>query len=215
MDFSRVLHLGLAMATLYAIIALWLVVRAMFRYRRATSFSRSVGAEMDGITYAFTRGMMPSAKESARQHMPTFVGGMLYHFGVFTALANLAGIVFKFQLLPIVALGVRLVILAGLIAGLSLLIKRFTQPKMRIISTPDDYIANGLVDLFLTLSVTVSMSPKLEPYLLIAAILLLVYVPIGKIRHCVFFFFTRVNFGKLFGRRGVLPHTAGQHAEIR
>jgi hypothetical protein len=33
-----------------------------------------------------------------------------------------------------------------------------------------------------------------------------VYVPLGKIRHCLYFFFSRIFFGKFFGRRGVLPH---------
>ena len=37
------------------------------------------------------------------------------------------------------------------------------------------------------------------------SIALAVYVPLGKIRHCLFFFPTRYFFGSYFGRRGVLP----------
>jgi hypothetical protein len=35
-----------------------------------------------------------------------------------------------------------------------------------------------------------------------------VYVPLGKIRHCLYFFFSRIFFGKFFGRRAVFPHPA-------
>ena len=41
-------------------------------------------------------------------------------------------------------------------------------------------------------------------YLVSAA--MLIYLPLGKIRHCLYFFFSRTFFGKFFGRRGVLPH---------
>jgi len=32
------------------------------------------------------------------------------------------------------------------------------------------------------------------------------YVPLGKIRHCLYFFFSRLFFGKFFVRRSVFPH---------
>jgi hypothetical protein len=35
---------------------------------------------------------------------------------------------------------------------------------------------------------------------------MLVYIPLGKIRHCLYFFFSRTFFGKFFGRRAVFPH---------
>jgi hypothetical protein len=41
-----------------------------------------------------------------------------------------------------------------------------------------------------------------------AAIVLLLYVPLGKIRHCLFFFATRYHTGIYFGRRGTLPPAA-------
>jgi hypothetical protein len=45
----------------------------------------------------------------------------------------------------------------------------------------------------------------LIPMYLIGAITF-VYVPLGKIRHCLYFFFSRTFFGKFFGRRAVFPH---------
>ena len=41
--------------------------------------------------------------------------------------------------------------------------------------------------------------------LLIAAMVLLCYAPLGKIRHCLFFFLSRYHLGRHFGRRGTFP----------
>jgi len=35
------------------------------------------------------------------------------------------------------------------------------------------------------------------------------YIPVGKIRHCFFFFYSRILFGLFYGRRGVLPQNKG------
>ena len=184
--------------------------------KRKPLFARANGSEWDGIKYAFTAGMMPSAKESVRMHLPTFVGGILYHTGILVAALHLLLAVFNLSIPPAIVLTLRILILAGLTAGISLLIKRVALAKMRIISSPDDFIANLLVDLFLALSVATTMASGVEPWLVFCAILLLLYIPIGKIRHCVFFFYTRMNFGRLFGRRGVLPHRmTGQQAGTR
>jgi len=140
--------------------------------------------------------------------MPTFVGGILYHAGIFAAALNLLLVVTHVTVPPAVVLALRSLMLAGLVSGVALLVKRLALPKMRIISTPDDIIANVMVDLFLVLSIATTMMVTLEPWLLGSTILLLLYIPIGKIRHCVFFFYTRIVFGMLFGRRGVNPHPA-------
>src|SRR5689334_25347640 len=39
-----------------------------------------------GITYAFTKGMMPWAKESTRIHMIAYLRGIGFHVGIFTAI---------------------------------------------------------------------------------------------------------------------------------
>src|ERR1051325_3237413 len=39
-----------------------------------------------GITYAFTQGMMPWAKESTRIHMIAYLRGIGFHVGIFTAI---------------------------------------------------------------------------------------------------------------------------------
>jgi hypothetical protein len=43
----------------------------------------------------------------------------------------------------------------------------------------------------------------------IVSTVMFIYVPLGKVRHCLYFFFSRLFFGKFFGRRAVLPHPQG------
>ena len=158
-----------------------------------------------GLIYAFGRGMVE--KESVSRHLPTFVGGMLYHGAIFAAFLYL----FWTALAPgTVAFlwAFRIVFLAGAVVGLSLLLKRASKPHLRRLSCPDDFFANLFVDLFLALAFLHTLVPAVEPAWLAVAILLLLYIPLGKIRHCFFFFATRLAFGLHFGRRGALPGTS-------
>lgn len=158
-----------------------------------------------GIIYAFGRGMMPWEKESAGGHLPTFIGGLLYHGAIFVALLYLLWLIF----FPTVARPVRLmsiVFAVGAVAGLGLLSKRIFKPHLRQLSCADDFFANLFVDLFLLLSLLHARNAVADPILMLAAIGIFVYIPLGKIRHCFFFFYTRILFGIFFGRRGVFPH---------
>jgi len=76
---------------------------------------------------------------------------------------------------------------------------------LRGISCPDDFAANVLVDLLLAAAIASLWIPGADAVLLATAALLFLYIPLGKIRHCFFFFYSRILFGIFFGRRGVLP----------
>ena len=78
-------------------------------------------------------------------------------------------------------------------------------------SSPDDYVANGLVTLFAALAFAAAISPGTRPVLFVESMVLFLYLPLGKIRHCFFFFTTRAAMAATFGRRGTLPpaHHAG------
>lgn len=201
-------EISVVAAAVYALAALMLMLTRTATRRAKPTFAVSAGSESRGIAYAFFKGMLPSEKESVRKHLPTFAGGLLYHAGIFAAFVFLGLELTRTYVLATVASVLQVVIAIGLVAGLALLLKRMVLRKMRIISTPDDFIANGLVDLFLALSLMATMSQTILPLYFIVTVLLLLYVPLGKIRHCVFFFCTRTIFGRLFGRRGVLPHPA-------
>jgi len=95
--------------------------------------------------------------------------------------------------------------LAGALAGLALLVRRAVTPWLRGMSHPDDYASNLLATGFAGLAAFWAVNPALEAPFAAAAMALLFYLPLGKIRHCVFFFATRWQAGVFFGRRGVWP----------
>ena len=86
-----------------------------------------------------------------------------------------------------------------------LLIKRISYSRMRSLSNPDDYFSNILVAGFLFFTAISLIIPDLIPYLFIYACFLLLYIPIGKLRHAIYFFAARAYLGVFFGRRNVWP----------
>jgi len=167
-------------------------------------FARPSGTESAGILYSFTRGMSPAHKESAYLHLPTYTAGLVYHVGTFFSVVLL--ILFFF--VPDIS-GLLLWIPAGYlclscISGLFILIKRVTVGKLRTLSNPDDYFSNILVTLFQAVTVAYLLigRPAGCPYYLCAALLFL-YMPLGKLKHVVYFFAARYQLGLFFGRRGV------------
>jgi len=150
--------------------------------------------------------MLPWEKESASKHIWTYVGGILYHLGMLVAMLFLATILLHISFPTTLLYIARILLASGLFCGVALLIKRILKPHMRSLSSGDDYWANILVDLLLLLALTSTFAEKsLNPFMIIA-IVTFIYIPFGKLRHCVFFFYSRIIFGTFFGRRGVLPH---------
>ncbi len=199
LDLLRTLTLA---AAVFCLATLTFLVGRTLAVGRRKYLSAPRGYAGNGIIYAFGRGMVE--KESVSLHLPTFIGGVLYHGAVFAAFLYL----FWTVLFPGTAIflwAFRIVLLGGAVVGLSLLAKRLSKPHLRRLSCPDDFFANLFVDLFLALGFLHTLVPSVEPAWLAIAILLLLYIPLGKIRHCFFFFATRLAFGLHYGRRGALP----------
>ncbi len=150
--------------------------------------------------------MMPWEKESAKKHFLTYIAGVLYHCGLFAALFYIFSLMVPFALSPDLISILRVLIAVGIFCGLGLLVKRIYLKYMKTLSCLDDYVANILVDLVLILAFVVTFEKNMRSILFLATIILFLYIPLGKIRHCLFFFYTRVLFGIFFGRRGVFPH---------
>jgi len=196
---------GVFVAFILSLVFLTARVLGTLSYGRKRLHSEAAGSGLSGIGYALGRGMLPWEKESAAKHLPTYAAGMVYHAGIFAAilfaLLQAAG-----ARLPGAAVAVlRIALAAGLLAGAGLLIKRSVHPKMRYISCPDDFVSNLLVDAFVLIGLWTTWRASAGPVFLIAAIATFLYMPLGKIRHCFFFFYSRILFGSYFGRRGVLP----------
>jgi len=100
----------------------------------------------------------------------------------------------------------RILLVIGSISGVALLTKRILKSHIRHLSGADDYLANILVDLLLLSALAATWAEAAVVPFLAIAIVTFVYIPFGKLRHCVFFFYSRILFGAFFGRRGVLPH---------
>jgi len=195
----RVLALASAAACLGALI---LMAVRTFAFGRREYLSAPRGYGGRGLIYAFGRGMLD--KESVSRHRPTMAGGALYHLAIFAALGYVLWTAWPVRVSPPLW-AFRPAFLIGAVTGLILFAKRIAKPHLRRLSCPDDFFANLFVDLFLALALAQTFVPALEHALLGASVLLFVYIPLGKIRHCFFFFYTRVVFGLHFGRRGALP----------
>jgi len=206
------LRLGVLLAAAWAGAALLFLHRRVKAFGPRRLYAKPAGDPAAGIRYAFTRGMAPWAKESVMLNLPSYLAGMAFHAGVFAGFALLLAALAGAGLPAGLRLAAGALALAGAAGGLALLVKRGLKPHLRGLSTPDDFVANLLTTLFALLAAGQLAWPALRGPWLAEAILLLVYLPLGKIRHCFFFFPTRSHLGAFFGRRGTFPPGGGSHA---
>jgi len=169
------------------------------------------GGIPSGIRYSFTGAMSPVKKESAFLHLPTYTAGMIYHLGTFLSVIliffMLADVVFP----PALSWGLAAFLLVSALCGISILVKRMIKKGLRELSNPDDYISNVLVTVFQILTgLTMALGTVFKPWLFLTAGLLLLYIPIGKLKHLLYFFAARWELGLFYGRRGVWPPVKNQ-----
>jgi hypothetical protein len=175
--------------------------------------SRARGSDWRGVLYAFTLGMAPWEKESTRLHWVAYFRGIIFHVGVFMAFAVLFaspwwGLVPQ----PLVWLAA-LVTAAGAVAGFVGVAMRWLDENERALSLPDDYLAVFVVSLFVALACLSSFWPVALPGLYVVAAVMSIYIPFSKIRHCVYFFYSKFFFGLGFGHRGVLGQPGSDFAD--
>ncbi|MCE1164273.1 MAG: hypothetical protein LWX07_02590 [Bacteroidetes bacterium] len=157
------------------------------------------------IAYSYTGAMNPVKKESAFMHYPTYTAGIFYHTGTFISFV----LFFLFHLntgIP-AALHWPIVILLTVSAasGLGIFIKRASLKKLRYLSNPDDYVSNLLVTVFQAFTLIALIDGAFAPYYYIAAGLLFLYLPLGKLKHSIYFFAARYHLGFFYGWRGIWP----------
>lgn len=206
------LHLAVLLALAWAILALTALHLKAKSYGKATLHAKPAGDPGRGARYAFTSGMAPWAKESVMMNLPSYAAGMVFHAGVITALGLLLMELAGIRPAGLALVLARLLTLAGGLAGAALLVKRILHRELRGLSCPDDYVSNLLSTAFALLACGAASGAALGGAWLAEAVLLMVYAPLGKIRHCLFFFTTRYHFGAFFGRRGTFPPGGSFHA---
>jgi hypothetical protein len=159
-----------------------------------------------GIAYAFTQGMMPWAKESTRIHMIAYLRGIGFHVGIFTAIGAVIISPFWGSLPPLLFLVLFCILTISAVLGAAGGIMRIVEHNLRGLSLPDDHFAVWLTTLFIMVTGLAVINDSFVIPMYIVSAITFIYIPLGKIRHCLYFFFSRIFFGKFFGRRAVFPH---------
>lgn len=195
---------GLALA--FTVVAFAGRLRAFNRLARPVDRSAPKGNTAAGVRYAFTWGMAPWAKESTRRHFAAYLRGIAFHLAIFLGLALLL-VSPWWRLIPwVVRVGLAALTGLGAVLGFAGFVARFVEPTLKALSAPDDYFAVALVSLFLATETVALIGLAWLPIFYLISALLLVSAPLGKIRHCLYYAYSRLFFGKLMGRRAILPH---------
>jgi len=203
-------HLTHEIGTAILVLLYLLRLAVLFRRRQARDLASNPKGEVwRGTVDAFVTIVAPWKMESTRKHWTRYVEFAVFHVGVFVNIA----LSFVLAYAPGVLSGpVRAVVFAllaaSLVAGGLRLYRRAARADMRVISAPDDYIALGMVLLFLLTGMLslLGWGPGTVAYFVVAA-LFLVYEPFSKIRHYIYYPFARYFYGAAAGRRGVAGHS--------
>jgi len=167
-------------------------------------YARPKGSWKVGVFYSFTIGMLPWKKESTRRHWIAYLRGVMFHIGIFTGLFALIVSPFFKEMDKTFLLAVALLTGLGALMGYAGIVMRLVERNLRSISTPDDYISVSFVSLFLTFLTLAILNEKFLTAMYLTSAVTLIYAPLGKIKHCIYFFFSRFFFGLHLGKRGIV-----------
>lgn len=217
MDFLSITRIIALVGFVISLIGLGVRLKSILDRPFKQDLSRQRGQVRRGVLYAFTLGMAPWEKESTRLHWLAYIRGILFHLGIFAALALFVSALIptvRLDLLP-VWLKWPLVALLGLggVLGFAGIFMRLSEANTRVLSLPDDYFSVFLTSLFVILGLAVLLAPAMLPVFFIIGGLLALYLPFSKIRHCMYFFYSKFFFGLGFGRRGVIGQPKSKYAE--
>jgi len=200
-------HLTHEIGTAILVLLYLLRLIVLLRRRRAPDIASNPKGEIwHGTVDAFVTIVAPWKMESTHKHWTRYVEFAVFHVGVFVNIALSFVLAYARDPLSVpVRSVVAAVLAAALVAGGLRLYRRARRPEMRVISSPDDYIAMAMVLLFLFTGLLSLLDWGLGTvaYFVIAA-LFLVYEPFSKIRHYIYYPFARFFYGAASGRRGVL-----------
>lgn len=176
-------------------------------------FSRPRGQTRRGILFAFTLGMAPWEKESTRIHWIAYLRGIFFHVGIFTAFLVVLAAPWLAAIPKVLVILAAIVTGCGAVFGFSGIYLRLRGENERLLSLPDDYASVVLTSLFTTLAFLTLLVPLVLPVLYLVTALMLFYIPFSKIRHCVYFFFSKFFFGSHFGHRGVIGQSKSKYSK--
>ena len=199
-----------------ALIGVGVWIFQLFSRPCASDPSPGKGSDKLGVLYAFTLGMLPWKKESARLHPLVYLRGIGFHIGIFVGILVLLVSIFNVTSPDVLSLGLIILMWLGVISGLAAIVSRAADPMLRGISNADDYVSPSLICFFM-ITGALHLAGLLDTaYFYAATSVLCLYLPWSKVRHCVYFFFSRGKIGAMMGHRGLLM-MPGSHSrkEIR
>ena len=175
----------------------------IIRLGKPADFTESIGDVSAAVAYSFTGGMSPAKKESAYLHKPTYTAGMIYHVGTFLSFALFFCFLFNIFFSETIDLTISGFLIISGLCGIGIFIKRLIKKELKSISNPDDFISNFLVTVF-QLVTAVNLNFPTPVYFVLTSILFL-YLPLGKLKHTVYFFAARYHLGFFYCKRSVWP----------
>ena len=200
---------GLALGILGIILKLRDIMNRPFK----EDLARERGSVGRAVLFAFTLGMAPWEKESTRIHWIAYLRGIIFHIGIFMAFGVLLASSWL-EVLPDWLIWIGAAVTGfGALFGFAGIFMRLAGPNERALSLPDDYASVFLTSLFIALAFGTMLWPLLLPAFYVVTGIMGAYIPISKIRHCVYFFYSKFFFGKGFGHRGVIGQPKGKFAE--
>jgi len=199
------------MGIVYIIRLMW-----MFHFKAGQEISTPAGSANMGISYSMMNVVMPWAMESTRTNWSFYIQFVIFHLAVILGIAATFIIPYWPGLFETNAVVIifQIVLAAAAVVGIIRLIRRITNPVMRLISAPDDYFSVALMTLFFASGVfAVPNKYEVSEWPLIIFFIMttffLIYVPFSKISHYLYYPFTRYFLGKTMGHRGVFPRKTG------
>lgn len=193
------------LALIFLILVYCLKAYLLTRYRVIKEISIPKGDIKKGIITSLSVIVCPSAMESTRDVTKNWLEFFLFHVGILIAIVVSFMIPYAPNLLqPAVTTLFMIIMGLGFIAGFIRIIKKFTRPDIKLISSKDDFFSIIIITIFLLLG-AMSMTGNREIIVAFLALtaFLLVYVPLSKISHYLYWPFARYYMGKHFGRRGI------------
>jgi nitrate reductase gamma subunit len=179
------------------------------------------GSKAAGVAKAFLKGMIiwpfiPWVKNTFKKNPLIYIAGGLFHLGLFVVLVlgtahmlvwkSLLGFGWKTLALPIVDWMAAITIVAMII----LFINRLINPVLRMISGPAEWA--NLLFVFLPMVTGYIMTHHLWfryevlfSLHMIAVDVLFIWIPVSRISHFIFYFFSKTIHGVDFGKRAVEP----------
>jgi nitrate reductase gamma subunit len=183
--------------------------------------AKADGSKLGGVIKSYLKGFLilpfyPWVKNTFNRNPLIYIAGGLFHLSLFVVIflgtahmlvwKSLLGFGWPTIKTPIIDLLAAI----GIIALLMLLINRLINPVVKMISGPSEYINWLLVFLpFLTGYIMYhhlgSPYEKLYSLHMITVNVLLIWIPLSRISHFMFYFFSRTIHGVEFGKRAVSP----------